>query len=201
MKKLKDMKKLKIYFSIVLTIIGLNVYAGSHSSGSHSSGHSSSPSHNSGSHNTTKTTHVDRFTGIERVAKIHQITKNDNIKPQTNIKSQSDIKAERVAKINQINKPSNVKSESTIKSERVAKINQINGKTYKTPDNRVVTYPAYNRITYIPVNQYHYYHSGNNWLWWYLIYNYHTHRQDTIKANSKQELDNKVKTVSSSNSW
>ena len=69
---------------------------------------------------------------------------------------------------------------------------------YKTPSGRTVRHSAYKPVETIRVNEYHYYHyNNNNWLWWYLIYNYHTHRQDTIRASTKQELDKKVISASS----
>jgi hypothetical protein len=94
-----------------------------------------------------------------------------------------------------------VKSNYSVKTIRTSSGRYVSVRNYKTPSGKTVIYTAYRPVRVIYVNEYHYYHSSNSWLWWYLIYNYHTHRQDTIRANTKQELDNKVKNVSASESY
>ncbi|MDD4970971.1 MAG: hypothetical protein PHT07_16205 [Paludibacter sp.] len=56
-----------------------------------------------------------------------------------------------------------------------------------------------NNPSYRMVNNHYYpvYHRSPNYLLWYfVIMNHRTHRNDTIKAKSKEELDKKVKSVS-----
>jgi hypothetical protein len=54
--------------------------------------------------------------------------------------------------------------------------------------------PSYRMVNnhYYPV----YYRSPNYLLWYFVLFNHRTHRNDTIHAKSKDELDKKVKTVS-----
>jgi hypothetical protein len=56
-----------------------------------------------------------------------------------------------------------------------------------------------NNPSYRMVNNHYYpvYHRSPNYLLWYFVLaNHRTHRNDTIKAKSKAELDHKVKSVS-----
>ena len=54
--------------------------------------------------------------------------------------------------------------------------------------------PSYRMINnhYYPV----YYRSPNYLLWYFVLANHRTHKNDTIRAKSKNELDKKVKSVS-----
>ena len=55
-----------------------------------------------------------------------------------------------------------------------------------------------NNPSYRMVNNHYYpvYHRSPNYLLWYFVlFNHRTHRNDTIRAKSKPELDNKVKSV------
>lgn len=54
--------------------------------------------------------------------------------------------------------------------------------------------PSYRMMNnhYYPV----YHRSPNYLLWYFVIMNHRTHRNDTIRAKSKDELDKKVKSVS-----
>lgn len=56
--------------------------------------------------------------------------------------------------------------------------------------------PSYRMVnnTYYPV----YHRSPNYLLWYFVLANHRTHRNDTIRAKSKEELDKKVKSVSTS---
>ncbi len=56
--------------------------------------------------------------------------------------------------------------------------------------------PSYRMVNnrYYPV----YYRSPNYMFWYFVMINHRTHRNDTIRAKSKTELDKKVKSVSSS---
>jgi len=56
--------------------------------------------------------------------------------------------------------------------------------------------PSYRMVNnhYYPV----YYRSPNYMLWYFVMINHRTHRNDTIRAKSKQELDKKVKSVDTS---
>jgi len=58
-----------------------------------------------------------------------------------------------------------------------------NNPSYKMANNRY--YPVYHR-------------SPNYLLWYFVLANHRTHRNDTIRAKSKNELDKKVKSVSTS---
>jgi len=65
---------------------------------------------------------------------------------------------------------------------------------------RPITYyrnnPSYKMVNnrYYPV-----YHCSRNYLFWYFVFaNRRTHRNDTIRAKSKDELDKKVKSISTS---
>jgi len=58
-----------------------------------------------------------------------------------------------------------------------------NNPSYKMANNRY--YPVYHR-------------SPNYLLWYFVLANNRTHRNDTIRAKSKNELDKKVKSVSTS---
>lgn len=53
--------------------------------------------------------------------------------------------------------------------------------SYKMVNNRY--YPVYHR-------------SPNYLLWYFVLFNHRTHRNDTIRAKSKEELDRKVKATS-----
>ncbi|MDP4238538.1 MAG: hypothetical protein Q8904_03585 [Bacteroidota bacterium] len=56
-----------------------------------------------------------------------------------------------------------------------------------------------NNPSYRMVNNHYYpvYHRSPNYLFWYFVLaNHRTHRNDTIRAKSKDELDKKVKSVS-----
>jgi hypothetical protein len=56
-----------------------------------------------------------------------------------------------------------------------------------------------NNPSYRMVNNHYYpvYHRSPNYLLWYFVLaNHRTHRNDTIRAKSKAELDHKVKSVS-----
>jgi len=58
-----------------------------------------------------------------------------------------------------------------------------------------------NNPSYRMVNNHYYpvYHRSPNYLLWYFVLsNHRTHRNDTIKAKSKNELDKKVKSISTS---
>lgn len=56
--------------------------------------------------------------------------------------------------------------------------------------------PSYRLVNnhYYPV----YYRSPNYLFWYFVILNHRTHRNDTIRAKSKAELDKKVKSISTS---
>jgi hypothetical protein len=57
-----------------------------------------------------------------------------------------------------------------------------------------------NNPSYRMVNNHYYpvYHRSPNYLLWYFVLaNHRTHRNDTIRAKSKPELDKKVKAISS----
>jgi len=56
--------------------------------------------------------------------------------------------------------------------------------------------PSYRMVNnnYYPV----YHRSPNYLLWYFVLANHRTHRNDTIRAKSKDELDKKVKSVSTS---
>ena len=58
-----------------------------------------------------------------------------------------------------------------------------NNPSYRMANNRY--YPVYHR-------------SPNYLLWYFVLSNHRTHRNDTIRAKSKNELDKKVKSVSTS---
>jgi len=58
-----------------------------------------------------------------------------------------------------------------------------NNPSYRMVNNRY--YPVYHR-------------SPNYLLWYFVLANHRTHRNDTIRAKSKDELDKKVKSVSTS---
>ena len=58
-----------------------------------------------------------------------------------------------------------------------------NNPSYRMVNNRY--YPVYHR-------------SPNYLLWYFVLSNHRTHRNDTIRAKSKNELDKKVKSVSTS---
>ena len=58
-----------------------------------------------------------------------------------------------------------------------------NNPSYRMVNNRY--YPVYHR-------------SPNLLLWYFVLSNHRTHRNDTIRAKSKDELDKKVKSVSTS---
>jgi len=54
--------------------------------------------------------------------------------------------------------------------------------------------PSYRMVNnrYYPV----YHRSPNYLLWYFVLFNHRTHRNDTIRAKSKEELDRKVKSTS-----
>ena len=56
--------------------------------------------------------------------------------------------------------------------------------------------PSYRMVNnhYYPV----YYRSPNYLFWYFVLFNHRTHRNDTIHAKSKEELDKKVKSVDTS---
>ena len=58
-----------------------------------------------------------------------------------------------------------------------------------------------NNPSYRMINNHYYpvYHRSPNYLFWYFVLlNHRTHRNDTIRAKSKDELDKKVKSVGTS---
>lgn len=56
--------------------------------------------------------------------------------------------------------------------------------------------PSYRMVNnhYYPV----YYRSPNYLFWYFVLFNHRTHRNDTIRAKSKEELNKKVKSVDTS---
>lgn len=59
----------------------------------------------------------------------------------------------------------------------------------------------HNNPSYRMVNNYYYpvyYRSPNYLFWYFVILNPRTHRNDTVRAKSKDELDKKVKSISTS---
>lgn len=59
----------------------------------------------------------------------------------------------------------------------------------------------YYNNSYHVVHHYTCYNNGGLWMYYFLWYNNSSHRTDTLKANTKQDLDNKVKILNSSGTW
>ena len=155
---------------VVLTIFNLNIYSRPSCGGGGGGSHSSFSSSSSG--------RSSYLSGASRT--------------YTSSRSYSSVRS-------YSNRSSNVTKTSV--GTRITKIGNrsYSYPIYRTPLGREVRYSAYRPIYVIYPYQYHYYHYGYNWVWYYIIFNYHTQKQDTIKANNKYELDEKVKETSGGN--
>ncbi len=88
---------------------------------------------------------------------------------------------------------SSYKGSSSYRSS-TPKTNSITGRTN--------VHGQYSHVTVIQTHEYHYYErpyysNGQPWLLYYLLLNNHTHTYDTIHANTKAELDQKVQQATS----
>lgn len=96
-------------------------------------------------------------------------------------------------------------SYSSPSKAKITTVNKVN--TVKPSSSPIKSTSSTVKPTSLPVKPYKYvgtptyHHTANYMIWYFILYNNNTHRNDTIKAKSKAELDKKADELKKHNQW